>query len=755
MTSPYTDDAPFFAARAYPGCFTAAEVRRHLGQGAEFAACAETSKGEPPDANPPGKVVTPENHFLPNCVCAPLHSRCTGSSPSDSEPNSVNVTVDHLRYYAEIGCWFCSVIHGGVMAAPPWDPKRQEKMPMFPWFRMPVEREKHDRPDFAIKVFGDNDHNWEPKLVFYVDEDAASSSPCKLLFVRKEPHRTEPHQQLEFAAQHLKKCVANHACAPSIPQTMPTRLLQIQVVDGVYTVRLVSDISPRPYVTLSHCWGKSFPVGVTTTLENLETRHSAGISWGILPQTFRDAVAMTERLGFDHLWIDALCIIQNSPEDWLAESSRMHDVYSCCALMLSATASPDSKTGMFRGSNMSWRPWQALPTLSPPGVVWGDHGVRACHDVVHGIAVPAIAYRSLENLFHQRPLATRAWCYQEMRLARRVLHLSVDEALWDCSAGVVECQCGRMSPDKHPFGIHAWQRTLPNSDCTKKDKETLWMNTIYNYTERDLTFWTDRLPALSGLAKQFLTASKTPETDEEAKRPFREISLGTYLAGIWSASLPLGLCWYVPNIPGKRLSAESGRYIAPSWSWASVSGNVNWNTHDPFRPAAEILDIQCELAGPDETGSVCGGEVCLRAKLIPLKLFYGDLEIPRANGLRYSYMHLQARDPSTGQYASPCMYLPDYAPPQISSEMVLHAGADMIWGDGKTSERVDELTPLLDADYFGLQVAVSFMMVIRPAGQEVGVFERVGSVGRDWVSRGVLDFSKWFEGVDPQVVKVV
>lgn len=69
---------------------------------------------------------------------------------------------------------------------------------------------------------------------------------------------------------------------------------------------------------------------------------TSGISWDVLPQTFRDAIAMTERLGFQYLWIDALCIIQNSSADWMAEAACMYDVYFYGTLMLSADVSPDS-----------------------------------------------------------------------------------------------------------------------------------------------------------------------------------------------------------------------------------------------------------------------------------------------------------------------------------------------------------------------------------------------------------------------------
>lgn len=547
---------------------------------------------------------------------------------------------------------------------------------------------------------------------------------------------------------------------------MPTRLLHIQVVEGQYVLNIAADVPPQPYVTLSHCWGKSFPSGVTTTSKNLPTRmSSAGIPWDVLPTTFRDAVAMTERLGFQYLWIDALCILQDSAADWMAESARMHGVYSYGHLMLSADASPDSQTGMFRAANMSSRPWRALPLTSPPNedgetasmrtLLWADHGVKAIFSTSHAILQPALAFHPIETLLHLRPLTTRAWCFQEQRLARRVIHMCMDEAMWSCAEGIVECQCGKCAPGRHEYPYFAWQRSLADQECSGKDKHTLWMNTVYNYTERDLSHWTDRLPALSGLAHQFLSDSKSNESglDDEVKRPFREINLGTYLAGIWSSSLPLGLCWQAANAPGTRLSTFASHYIAPSWSWASVSGNVNWDLEN-FQPCAEILDIRCDLAGQDVTGSLRGGEATLRAKMIPLRLYYGDLETPKTNGLRYTYLYMEARDPSTGQWAPTVMYLADCAPPEV--EGYLHAGADMVWGDKKTSERVHELTPLSEGEYFGLQMSTSYAMVIRTvAGAAPGVFERTGSLQRDWSGDGNVPLSTWFEGAESQMVRVL
>jgi hypothetical protein len=78
------------------------------------------------------------------------------------------------------------------------------------------------------------------------------------------------------------------------------------------------------YVTLSHCLGKVVPL--TMTKSTLAER-IAGISITEVPRTFRDAVRVTHLLGFKYLWIDSLCIVQDSNEDWEVESSQMQDVY--------------------------------------------------------------------------------------------------------------------------------------------------------------------------------------------------------------------------------------------------------------------------------------------------------------------------------------------------------------------------------------------------------------------------------------------
>lgn len=66
-----------------------------------------------------------------------------------------------------------------------------------------------------------------------------------------------------------------------------------------------------------------------------------------LPLTFKLAIEITKRLGYRYLWIDSLCIIQDSPEDWRTESLTMSTVYRNSTLTVSALWGSDSHAGCF------------------------------------------------------------------------------------------------------------------------------------------------------------------------------------------------------------------------------------------------------------------------------------------------------------------------------------------------------------------------------------------------------------------------
>jgi hypothetical protein len=105
------------------------------------------------------------------------------------------------------------------------------------------------------------------------------------------------------------------------------------------------------YVALSHLWGSS--QHFTATTANL-TLLTAGFSSDRLPQTFRDAIFTTRQLGYEYIWIDSLCIVQDDTKDWLRESEKIADVYKDAEFTIAAHCAADDSEG-FLAKAMSKR----------------------------------------------------------------------------------------------------------------------------------------------------------------------------------------------------------------------------------------------------------------------------------------------------------------------------------------------------------------------------------------------------------------
>jgi hypothetical protein len=122
---------------------------------------------------------------------------------------------------------------------------------------------------------------------------------------------------INLARRWLSHCQANHTLCRdlnSAQNPLPNRVIDVGKT-GDTSVRLHVPSAPQyePYLTLSHCWGNA-------DIVKLNTRNEAVLQAGIplqrLPKTFRDAISFTRALRLRYLWIDSLCILQDSPHDW-------------------------------------------------------------------------------------------------------------------------------------------------------------------------------------------------------------------------------------------------------------------------------------------------------------------------------------------------------------------------------------------------------------------------------------------------------
>jgi len=150
---------------------------------------------------------------------------------------------------------------------------------------------------------------------------------------------------LELAIQWLTACLGTHGdiCNRHSDHQTPTRLIAVNE-NPIRLVKLGGSKATPRYTTLSHCWGNLGFMKLTSDSLDLFLEK---IPVDKLTKTFQDAVYITQRLGIDYLWIDSLCIIQDSMEDWEVESFLMSSVYGGSTLNIAAGSAVDGSKGCF------------------------------------------------------------------------------------------------------------------------------------------------------------------------------------------------------------------------------------------------------------------------------------------------------------------------------------------------------------------------------------------------------------------------
>jgi hypothetical protein len=152
------------------------------------------------------------------------------------------------------------------------------------------------------------------------------------------------------------------------------------------------------------------------------TRFEDGIQIDEFPKTFQHAMDFACRLGVRYIWIDSLCILQDSQKDWLYQSAQMDQVYNNSLCNISATAASNSSKGLYmdRDSKQHWVGEVALNTKGIPGQPPPPAEPKPKDKIVPKYTIMNLEF--WETTVDQAPVNRRAWVLQERLIAPRVLH---------------------------------------------------------------------------------------------------------------------------------------------------------------------------------------------------------------------------------------------------------------------------------------------------------------------------------------------
>ncbi|KAE9368864.1 hypothetical protein N431DRAFT_494223 [Stipitochalara longipes BDJ] len=431
--------------------------------------------------------------------------------------------------------------------------------------------------------------------------------------------------QISLASHWLKDCLSNHnMCLSEVKERFvaPTRVINVGSSDAI------------PFLHTSNSNGSIQPLKANTANR---AAYQSEVPWDAIPRLFQDAIVITRSMGYRYLWIDSLCIVQDSPDDWNREITRMGSIYKYCAFMISADSCGDSSESIFSKS---------LVGTSAEGIQQGCHSSQ---NNLRGTLTPCSTKRE-----HDRhgggTLQSRAWVLQEEVLSPRTLRWSDNEVMWRCRSN----SRSEEEPVVWPFMMHGdsmpynWWKLLCLSKKSLKtimdslpnrrlpNSLLIWYATVEDFGCREITFKTDTLPAISGIA--------------------REIARHTgyhYYAGIWKEDFHNGLLWWIVyNGPNPLVSP------GPSWSWASRSNSSTialvfsvaldpmWLKKSYMEPVSEVLAIDMDISGKEPFSEVCSGSIRLRA------------QYRRATSFNIEMIIVPDNEPFVREYNqySPCTY---------------------------------------------------------------------------------------------------
>lgn len=446
-----------------------------------------------------------------------------------------------------------------------------------------------------------------------------------------EPARHDSYltpENISTIRRVLAECTAG--CHPWKATTfLPTRLIDVGTSLSD-TPRLVSSsnifiTTETKYATLSYCWGnrEDAEAQLKTERATIEKR-CEGIPCEIMTPAIKDAVELTRAIGLRYIWIDALCIIQDDISDWSYESGQMNRVFHHAFVTFCGLSSTSCHEPFLRRVRTITVPFQS-----------------ALRPELNGYL--SVRLRPTTTDHHERrgyPLdrfismwAYRAWIYQEEKLSTRLLLFGATKMHFRCGTHQWSEGDGNLSRlDSSVISLHHRTIDIKQGEYPASSLYRNWNILVKDYARREATHETDRLPAISGLARLIWE------------------TLGDhYVAGLWKGDIFNGLAWSsMPISYGLQNHLQSIRervYLAPSWSWASYKGagiytdNLGWTTVSD----CILLDIDVKPDLQNPFGRVYGGYLRLRGQMTPIP---GSLSKIKPNGERSSKWQLN----SGGQY---------------------------------------------------------------------------------------------------------
>ncbi|KAF2672287.1 HET-domain-containing protein [Microthyrium microscopicum] len=372
----------------------------------------------------------------------------------------------------------------------------------------------------------------------------------------------------------------HHRCRESRKRgPLPARLIALGH-DALSLPRLVAtehlDGNAITYTTLSHRWGTG--VKPLCTLSNNLEEHYKLLPCDQIPKTFLDAMRITRKLGIAYIWIDSLCIVQDSEIDWQHQAAKMKDVYESSYLNIAAVDSGDANGSCF------------LDSLEE------RIRFRAPHNGEYlNIRIPCATDQSVA----ESPLLKRGWVFQELILSPRVLYCKKTQFFWQCHRGsfsedgvVQDTKLAINYPPRHS-----------SKHYPAKDNLSDWLQLMEAYKQLEFTKEEDRTPAMAGITRWYQAQHNL-----------------TPVLGLWKELMAKGLNWHCSRPFTSQIKPFIKPLNIPTWSWLGVEPTgVRFHFHTRDIDCLSIVKASTEWNGEELTSDLISSQLIVLGFLFELR----------------------------------------------------------------------------------------------------------------------------------------
>ncbi|KAG7041400.1 HET-domain-containing protein [Colletotrichum scovillei] len=286
-----------------------------------------------------------------------------------------------------------------------------------------------------------------------------------------------------------------------------------------------------PFAVLSYVWGSVDQVKLTSeNVRELSRPQGLDSVWSHIPTTVRDAMMVCERLGEAYLWVDALCILQDSARDRKVQILRMRSIYSAAKFTIVAVSARHADEGF---------QVQRSAAVSPE-----------CNSI-----------DDLDTFLAESSWGSRGWCYQEQVLSHRAVFFTSKGIFFQCQKatyhldGTVLPKTSYTSSTLSGNQFHGLGSLL---HIPQGKSLECFLAAVEAYSKRSFTYAKDKISAFQGVFHR-------QEGVMDGKRSMFHFGLPT-------CAFDQTFCWR---------TAEHNPHLRnpnfPSWSWLGWDDAVSFD----------------------------------------------------------------------------------------------------------------------------------------------------------------------------------